>query len=91
MNPKIEKMSKDIEKTREKIAEMQAKLRDLERQKTELENTEYVAIIRNLNMAPQQLAEFIKENGTGRILTAPDFRPDDTATASDKEDLEDEE
>ena len=41
MNPKIEKLEKEIEKTKTKIAEMQAKLHKLEEQKTELENTDY--------------------------------------------------
>ena len=36
MNPKIEKLEKEIDKTKAKIAEMQGKLRKLEEQKTEL-------------------------------------------------------
>ena len=49
MNPKIEKLEKEIDKTKNKIAEMQARLRDLEKQKTELENTDYVAIARSFH------------------------------------------
>ena len=60
MNPKIEKLAKDIEKVKAKIAEQQARLRDLEKQKTELENTDYVAIARSFHLTPQQLAEFLK-------------------------------
>lgn len=60
MNPKIDKLTKEIEKAREKLAEWQARLRDLERQKTEAENTEYVAIVRSLNISPQELAEFVR-------------------------------
>lgn len=60
MNPKIEKLEKEIYKTKTKIAELQAKLRDLEKQKTELENTDYVAIARSFHLTPQQLAEFLK-------------------------------
>lgn len=33
MNPKIEKLEKEIDKTKNKIAEMQARLRDLENRK----------------------------------------------------------
>ena len=33
MNPKIEKLAKDIEKTKAKIAEQQARLQDLEKLK----------------------------------------------------------
>lgn len=60
MNPKIEKLEKEIDKTKTKITELQAKLRDLEKQKTELENTDYVAIARSFHLTPQQLAEFLK-------------------------------
>ena len=64
MNPKIEKLAKDIEKTKAKIAEQQARLQDLEKQKTELENTDYVAIARSFHLTPQQLAEFLKSQQT---------------------------
>lgn len=60
MNPKIEKLAKDIEKTKAKITELQAKLRDLEKQKTELENTDFVAVARSYHLTPQELAEFLK-------------------------------
>ena len=60
MNPKIEKLEKEIEKTKTKIAEMQAKLHKLEEQKTELENTDYVAVARSFKLTPQQLADFLK-------------------------------
>lgn len=62
MNPKIEKLEKEIEKTKTKIAEMQAKLHKLEEQKTELENTDYVAVARSFKLTPQQLADFLKHS-----------------------------
>ncbi len=40
MNPKIEKLEKEIEKTKTKIAEMQAKLHKLEEQKTDTANAD---------------------------------------------------
>lgn len=64
MNPKIERLEKEIDKTRAKIAEMQGKLRDLEKQKTELENTDYVAVARSFHLTPQELAEFLKTRRT---------------------------
>ena len=60
MNPKIEKLEKEIEKTKTKIAEMQAKLHKLEEQKTELENTEIVELVRGVEASPAELAAFIK-------------------------------
>lgn len=68
MNPKIEKLEKEIDKTKTKIAEMQAKLRDLEKQKTELENTDFVAVARSYNLTPGELAEFLK---TRQMASAP--------------------
>ena len=49
---KIERIDQEIEKTREKIAEYQEKLKTLEAQKTEAENLE---IVRALRMTPAQL------------------------------------
>lgn len=60
MNPKIEKLGKEIEKTKAKITELQNRLRTLEEQKTELENTDYVAVARSFHLTPQQLADFLK-------------------------------
>ena len=60
MNSKIEKLAKDIEKTKAKIAEQQARHQDLEKQKTELENTDFVAVARSYHLTPQELAEFLK-------------------------------
>ena len=65
MNPKIEKLEKEIDRTKAKIAEMQAKLRKLEEQKTELENTDYVAVARSFHLTPQELADFLKLRQAG--------------------------
>ena len=81
MNPKIEKLAKDIEKTKAKIAEQQARLQDLEKQNTELENTDYVAIARSFHLMPQQLAEFLKSqqaapSGDGPLKKQEDMNED---------------
>ena len=60
MKKKKEKLAKDIEKTKAKIAEQQARLRELEKQKTELENTDFVAVARSYHLTPRELAEFLK-------------------------------
>lgn len=67
MNPKIEKLAKDIEKTKAKIAEQQARLRELEKQKTELENTDFVAVARSYHLTPQELAEFLKTRQMAQV------------------------
>ena len=53
---KIERIDQEIEKTREKIAEYQEKLKALEAQKTEAENLEIVQMVRALRMTPTQLS-----------------------------------
>lgn len=60
MNPKIDKLARDIEKTQKKIAELQEKLTNLQNEKTKLENEDYGAISRSFNFSPKELAEFLK-------------------------------
>ena len=56
---KIERIYQEIAKTREKIAEQQEKLKDLEAQKTEAENLEIVQMVRALRMTPAQLSAML--------------------------------
>ena len=55
MATKIERIDREIQKTREKIAEYQEKLKSLEAQKTEAENLEIVQMVRALRLTPEQL------------------------------------
>ena len=64
---KLERIEKDIEKTKGKIAELQKQLRELEAAKTEQENLQIVQLVRGLNMTPQEFAAFVR----GGALTAP--------------------
>ena len=56
---KIERIDREITKTREKIAEYQEKLKSLEAQKTEAENLEIVQMVRALRMTPEQLSAML--------------------------------
>ena len=60
MNPKIEKLDKEILKISTKIADLQKKLGELENEKTVLENEDYVTIARSYSLTPAQLADFLK-------------------------------
>ena len=60
MNAKIERVNKEIDKAKTKIAEQQARLRDLEKQKTELENLEIVEAVRGMNISIADLAALLK-------------------------------
>lgn len=59
MNPKLQKVVRDIERAKTKIEELQALLPDLERQKTELENAEIIKVFRSADVAPGDFAKFI--------------------------------
>ena len=60
MNPRIERISAEIEKLREKVTSGQARLRELERQKTELENADIISAVRGVDIAPDELAAFVR-------------------------------
>ncbi|MBQ6412499.1 MAG: DUF4315 family protein [Ruminococcus sp.] len=49
-----------------KIAELQDKLRDLKKQKTELENNELVSLCRDNGISPADLAAYLREKEKSR-------------------------
>ena len=59
MNPKIDKLARDIEKTEKKIADLQKKLELFKEEKTRLENEDYGDIGRDFHLTPKELAEFL--------------------------------
>lgn len=60
MNPKIKKIDKEYEKNAEKITELQARQRELEKQRMELENLDIIGLVRGMGLSPDQLAALIK-------------------------------
>ena len=60
MNNKLTKLQMEIDKIKQKISEQQMKLRELEQQKTEIENTEIVELVRSLKMNTSELSSFLK-------------------------------
>ena len=74
MNPKIDKLARDIEKTEKKIADLQKKLELFKEEKTRLENEDYGDIGRDFHLTPKELAEFLKEHRAG-TLTVPEGAP----------------
>ena len=68
---KIERIDKEIQKTREKITEYQNKLRGLEAQKTEAENLEIVQLVRSMRLTPQELTAMLSGSGIPGISPIP--------------------
>ena len=60
---KIERIDREIQKTREKITEYQNKLKGLEAQKTEAENLEIVQLVRAMRLTPQELNAMLSGSG----------------------------
>jgi hypothetical protein len=60
LNPKLQKVHKEIERTKARIAELQALLPGLEQQKIELENAEVIKAFRSADVAPGDFTAFIE-------------------------------
>ena len=80
-----EKIRKDIEKTREKIAEQQKRLRALEAQLTEEENLEIVRMVKAVRMDNRELTAFLRAYASGMISL-----PDGLMETKESEGVEDE-
>ena len=61
-NSKINRIDKEIQKTREKITEYQNRLRELQAQKTEAENLQIVQMVRSMRLTPQELSQLLKSD-----------------------------
>ena len=70
-NNKINRINKEIAKTREKITEYQNKLKGLEAQKTEAENLEIVQLVRAMRLTPQELTAMLAGGGIPGIAPMP--------------------
>lgn len=72
MASKLDRIERDIEKTKSKIAEMQKQLRVLDAQKTEQENLQIIQLVRGMNMKPEEFATFLR---SGAMQAAPAATP----------------
>ena len=70
---KIERIDREIQKTREKITEYQNKLKGLEAQKTEAENLQIVQLVRAMKLNPQELNAMLKDGGIPGMEPVPDY------------------
>ena len=69
---KLDRIEKDIEKTKDKIAALQKQLRELEAAKTEQENLQIIQLVRSMNMKPDEFAAFLR---SGALNAAPTVTP----------------
>jgi flagellar motor protein MotB len=57
---KLDKIDKEMQRTREKIAEYQNRLKELDAQKTEIENLQIVQAVRAMRLTKEDLAAFLR-------------------------------
>lgn len=83
-----QKIRNDIEKTKEKISELQKKLRSLETQLVEEENLEIVRMVKAVKMDNRELTAFLKAYASGLITLPTDMMEADSGTIPDTEETE---
>lgn len=89
---KSAKIQTEIDKVKEKISEFQSKLKDLERNKTEAENSEIVDIVRGMSVPLDELPVLLQKLRAGESLgqNVPKS-PDPVNSDNDKEDADEKE
>ncbi|MDO5396534.1 MAG: DUF4315 family protein [bacterium] len=70
----VEKIDKDIIRTKEKITELQKKLRALEAQRKEAESLEVVNLVRAVKMDNATLTVFLKAYAKGDIELPEEYK-----------------
>ena len=79
-NSKIDRIEKEMQKTREKITEYQNRLKELAAQKTEAENLQIVQLVRSMRLTPAALTDLLSGGGIPGMKTVPEAltREEDT-------------
>lgn len=72
MNPRIQKLSAEIGKITSRITHLQTRLKELELQRGELENTEIIETVRSVTATPEELAAFIRAFRANAGATLPE-------------------
>lgn len=72
-NSKIDRIEKEIQKTREKITEYQNRLKELAMQKTEAENLQIVQLVRSMRLSPHELSAMLSGGGIPGMEAAPGY------------------
>lgn len=70
----ITKIEKDIIRTKEKIAELQKKVRTLEAQKVEAENLQIVQLVKTVNIDNKTLTALLKAYAKGEFELPEEYK-----------------
>lgn len=88
---KSAKIQAEIEKVKEKISEQQTKLKELERNKTEAENSEIVDIVRGMSVPLDELPLLLQKLRAGESPTSGQSVPKSAEPKNDEEETAHEE
>ena len=80
----VDKIRKDITHTKERIAELQKRLRALENQLTEEENLEIVRMVKAVHMDRAELKAFLKAYASGKMELPEEMQPAETEAYEDE-------
>lgn len=84
MSAKLDRLGAELEKARKKLADWDARVKDLERRYKEEENSEIHEMVHAANLTPDQLSELLR-------MFAADMTPKpETINALNKEEQQDE-
>ena len=83
-NPKIERVKEQIAKTKEIIADYQAKLRDLEKQKTEFENLAVIAMFRKEKLDENEFSQLLHSMRKDEPETIEPAQPPEIKAVADR-------
>lgn len=67
MYEKLDKLRADLERAKQKRAEADARVKQMEQRLREAENTQILAEVGALKLTPEQLAEFLKLAASGKL------------------------
>lgn len=56
---KLDRLRVELEKAKQKAAEWQARIKDIERQITEQENLEIIQVVRSVTTSPEELTKIL--------------------------------
>ena len=76
MNVKIKKIDSEYQKNADKISELQARQKELDKQRTELENLDIIGMVRSLGMTAEELAALIQSAKNGPMHDTPTKKED---------------
>ena len=96
MYEKLDKLRTDLKRAKQKKMEMEAKIRSLEQKLQEAEDTQILSEVKQMNLTPEQLAQFLQLAAAGKLPMPSREETDmetgvDPGQAKEEEDREDEE